>query len=301
MKNTHLSHPEDIILEQGMDGVRQIVKFFRERNGSLSVKWDGAPAIVWGLHPENGKFFVGTKSVFNKVKVKVNYTHHDIEVNHGDKPRVAAILHLCLDNLPKLHGVYQGDFIGFGGTDTYTPNTITYKFPSKTYKSIVFAAHTSYTGDSLKEMSAHFDQPFCISENSFRVKFLKKDATFTSRRSRIDYLLDIADLACNFVRFPGGKEAEQLKVKINKCIREQRDISEAGMGKRLTYLYKLIMYIKECIMEGISSVEEVECFIGDSPTSHEGYVMSNQFGTYKLVNRRQFSYANFTVQKQWDK
>lgn len=73
------------------------------------------------------------------------------------------------------------------------------------------------------------------------------------------------------------------------------------MGKRLTYLYKLIMYIKECIMEGISSVEEVECFIGDSPTSHEGYVMSNQFGTYKLVNRRQFSYANFTVQKQWDK
>lgn len=301
MKNTHLEHPEDAILNGGLDGARQVIKFFREKNSTLSVKWDGAPAIVWGMNPENGKFFVGTKSVFNKVKVKVNYTHHDIELNHGDKPSLASVLHSCLDNLPKLHGVYQGDFIGFGGTDTYTPNTITYKFPSANYKSIVFAAHTAYNGCTLKEMQASFDSPFCINEEPFRVKFLKKDASFTSRRSRIDYLLDIADLAINFVRLPEGKEGQELKKSVNHCIRLQKDISCAGMGKRLTFIYKLFTYIKHLLIEGVESKEDVQCFIGDEPTTHEGYVMSNQFGTYKLVNRRQFSYANFTVQKQWDK
>ena len=33
---------------------------------NMTVKWDGAPAIICGVNPENGKFFVGTKSVFNK-------------------------------------------------------------------------------------------------------------------------------------------------------------------------------------------------------------------------------------------
>jgi hypothetical protein len=83
MKNTHLEHPEDSILL-----------------GDLSVlKWDGSPALVWGNCPKTGKFFVGTKSVFNKIKVKVNYTHADIERNHGDGA-VACILHTALETLP---------------------------------------------------------------------------------------------------------------------------------------------------------------------------------------------------------
>ena len=40
---------------------------------NMTVKWDGAPAIICGVNPENGKFFVGTKSVFNKTP-KINYT-----------------------------------------------------------------------------------------------------------------------------------------------------------------------------------------------------------------------------------
>ena len=92
-----------------------------------------------------------------------------------------------------------------------------------------------------------------------------------------------------------------MKVQVNRCIREQRDISAADMGTVRTYLYKLLMHIKELIMEGIESTESVECAIMGEPTTHEGFVMTNKFGTYKLVNRREFSHANFTVQKQWDK
>ena len=96
MKNTHIEHPEDSILNKGKDGALNVLNFLKEKNSELSVKYDGAPAIVWGINPENDKFFVGTKSVFNKKKIKVNYTHYDIELNHGDNANVASILHLCL-------------------------------------------------------------------------------------------------------------------------------------------------------------------------------------------------------------
>ena len=128
MKNKHLEHPEDSILNEGKEGSQTILNFLKEKSSELSVKYDGAPAVVWGINPENNKFFVGTKSVFNKVKVKINYTHYDIEVHHGHTPNVASILHLCLEKLPRVKGVYQGDFIGFGGGSVYTPNTITYSF-----------------------------------------------------------------------------------------------------------------------------------------------------------------------------
>jgi hypothetical protein len=73
MKNTHLEHPEDSILT----GDLSVLDWFLS-NGEISAKIDGAPAIVWGTNPATGKFFVGTKSVFNKVKIKINESHQEI-------------------------------------------------------------------------------------------------------------------------------------------------------------------------------------------------------------------------------
>ena len=111
MKNTHLEHPEDAVL-LGRESTRQVLDFLREKNSKVSVKWDGAPAFVFGHNPENGKRFVGTKSVFNKRKIKINHNHHEIEENHGDNPRVAAILHTCFECLPDRAGVWQGGPLG---------------------------------------------------------------------------------------------------------------------------------------------------------------------------------------------
>ena len=300
MKNTHLEHPEDAILNDGRDGAKNVLRFLRERNSKLSVKWDGAPAIVWGTCPFTGRFFVGTKSVFNKKKIKINYSHYDISVNHGNVPNVASILHVCFDNLPRVSGIIQGDWVGFGGNDFYKPNTIEYNFGRLVEENVIIAAHTSYTSSThLKDAVASFG----VDEElqSPNVKFLKTDAHFTSRRRRIDLLLGLASVAINFVKFPSQKEGQELKVAVNKCIREQRDIAESGMDNNLMILYKLIIEIKELMMEGITSVEEVFCYLGDDECDHEGYVMTNKFGTFKLINRRQFSYANFTMKKEWVK
>ena len=77
MKNTHLEHPEDSILT----GDLSVLDWF-VNPGNLSVKIDGAPAIVWGTNPANGEFFVGTKAVFNKKKIRIAHNHDEIDQFH---------------------------------------------------------------------------------------------------------------------------------------------------------------------------------------------------------------------------
>tara|TARA_Y100001937_G_scaffold95113_1_gene129069 strand:+ start:691 stop:1914 length:1224 start_codon:yes stop_codon:yes gene_type:complete len=182
-KNTHLEHLEDDIINRGSDGGRNAISFLKSvRNmlaGSasgrvnMSVKWDGAPAIIAGRNPENGKFFVGTKSVFNKTP-KINYTPGDIARNHSGP--VAAKLLVCLRELKRLGitGIYQGDLLFTKGDTkvanidgermiTFTPNTITYAVPvsSSLGRKIIRARlgivfHTYYTGKTMSSMSAGF-------------------------------------------------------------------------------------------------------------------------------------------------
>ena len=295
MKNTHLEHPEDAVLD-GKDAVKNVIKFLRDRNSKLSVKYDGAPAVVWGTCPFTGRFFVGTKSVFNKKKIKINYSHYDISLNH--EGNVASILHVCFDNLPRIEGIVQGDFIGFGGNDFYQPNTIEYNFDQLVRENMIIAAHTSYTSSThLKDAVASFGVTETLDSDS--VKFLNTNARFSSRCYYLDLLLGAASILSKFVEYPTDKEGKQLKIDINRCIREQRDVAESGMNNNLTILYKMIMEIKELLMQGIVSDEEVQCFIGDDKCDHEGYVMTNEFGTFKLVNRAVFSYNNFVRPKSW--
>ncbi len=100
-KNTHMEHLEDEIINNGVQGALTAVKFLNSIKDMLSggksrtnitVKWDGAPAVFAGINPENGQFFVATKSLFNKTP-KINYTNADISANHSgglkDKLEVA--------------------------------------------------------------------------------------------------------------------------------------------------------------------------------------------------------------------
>ena len=69
MQLKHIEHPEDTILTGDLSAINWFTL-----QGKVSLKIDGCPAIVWGTNPENDKFFVGTKSVFNKVKNCLLYT-----------------------------------------------------------------------------------------------------------------------------------------------------------------------------------------------------------------------------------
>ena len=47
---------------------------------NMTVKWDGAPAIFAGIDPEDGRFFVAKKSVFN-VDPKLYKTSKEIDAD----------------------------------------------------------------------------------------------------------------------------------------------------------------------------------------------------------------------------
>ena len=151
MQLKHIEHPEDTILTGDLSAINWFTL-----QGKVSLKIDGCPAIVWGTNPENNKFFVGTKSVFNKVKKMICHSHEEIDILYADKPDLANKLHLCFDNLDRTENIYQGDLLGIGGDDYYQPNTIGYLFPYKIEHNIIIAPHTEYiaTGDSLVDTHA---------------------------------------------------------------------------------------------------------------------------------------------------
>jgi len=294
MKNTHLEHPEDSIL----DGNLQVLDWF-VTPGHLSVKIDGSPAIVWGIDPATGTFFVGTKSVFNKVKIKINHTHEEIDMNHEGK--VADILHACFNHLPYTEYINQGDFIGFGGLSEYTPNIITYKFPELVSQKIIIAPHTCYYADNdLRDAVAIPDR--LVWEDTFYVKFVKPEASIASGAENFEDLEEICEFAkciSGAVQFATTKESTQLKKELNACIREGREINPDNFeNKNLVNFWKLVKSIKEDALY-LCRNNGPEAYIADDQIDAEGYVMTNDFGMFKLVNREVFSHANFTMQKNW--
>lgn len=184
-KNTHLEHLEDLVFNLGhngaaaafnyLDSLRNMLSKGQGNVGRVTVKWDGAPAIICGIDPADGKFFIGTKSVFAK-DAKLVKTAGDIKKYYSDKPGLAEKLTYALKYLPKLGigNVLQGDLMftdndlgeaEVGGEKCYvfTPNTISYAVPvnsplgqriRRAKIGIVF--HTAYDGPSLPEMQASF-------------------------------------------------------------------------------------------------------------------------------------------------
>jgi len=210
-RNTHLEHLEDDIINRGSKGGENALNFLRSvrnmlagsssKKVNMTVKWDGAPAIICGINPENGKFFVGTKSVFNK-NPKVNYTNADIRKNHSGE--LASKLSIALKELSRLgiKGVLQGDFlfsqsdlkkINLDGDDmiSFTPNTITYAVPvnssigrqiSRARMGIVF--HTKYTGKTLDSMTAGFGTVRGRATNVFLASAGYRDVSGSAKLTR---------------------------------------------------------------------------------------------------------------------
>jgi hypothetical protein len=181
-KNLHLEHLEDEILNYGVDGGRAAINFLRSLRDMLAgnarssinmtVKWDGAPAIFAGIDPEDGKFFVAKKSVFN-VNPKLYKSAQEIDDDLSGT--LNAKFKVALAEFSKLgiKGVLQGDLMFTDDVDTDTidgtkyltfqPNTIVYAVPvDSTLGKIINNAkvgivwHTTYTGDALQDMKASF-------------------------------------------------------------------------------------------------------------------------------------------------
>ena len=301
MQNKHLEHPEDCVIS----GDLNVLNWFTA-NGNISAKIDGSPAIVWGTNPATNLFFVGTKSVFNKKLIKINSSHADIDNNHQGK--VATILHHCLDNLPRSVTIYQGDFIGFGGSDNYNPNTIRYFFQDKVTEEIIIAPHTYYIAESDLRDAVAFPLESNL-ESDENVLFIMPEvgiihSSYLTEENVID--------RCNFARqistlceFPEtNRQIANIKKQINACIRNEVELDDLTLEAiandnncdlNVLRLWKLVQSIKMDMLYYIDHDRSVECYIEEERCGHEGYVLSNDYGSYKIVDRERFSCKNFNL------
>jgi hypothetical protein len=293
----HLNHPEDSILTGNLDVLNWFVT-----PGHLSLKIDGAPSVGFGINPATGEFAVATKSFLNKKKIKIAHSHEEIDSFYDGE--VANILHHLFDYAPREYSTWiQADFIGFGGLDEYTPNTITYKFPEVVEEKIILCPHTIYWGtDNLNTCeSAPIDFQL---QGTFDCKVIQPPAYILHdhwTRSEGTVCFDDVEEVCKFARvmalaveFVSDKEAAKIKQQLNACIRSGDDIvaEDFDCDPNLIGLWALVKSIKDdclflCRNDGPSA------YINSNRIDAEGYVLSNEFGTYKLVNREVFSYANF--------
>ena len=181
-KNLHLEHIEDEILNYGITGGRASINFVRSLRDMLAgnsrssidmtVKWDGAPAIFAGIDPEDGKFFVAKKSVFN-VNPKLYKSVAEIDADLSGQ--LNAKFKVALEEFSKLGitGVLQGDLMFTDDVDTtdiegkkyytFQPNTIVYAVDvnsdlGKKIKNAKIGVvwHTTYKGNALQDMKISF-------------------------------------------------------------------------------------------------------------------------------------------------
>ena len=292
MANTHQQHPEDSILTGDLRAVRDLYS-----RGHVSLKIDGAPSVVWGHF--KGQFFVCTKAAFNKKKTRLCYNSEDIHTHFGHQSDVADMLFLMLKYIPRdeFPGVYQGDFMGFGRTDTVTPNTLTYVFPEFVTQKIIIAPHTTYiVGDDLSKAKA---QPLReLLTDTPHVKWVQPSVDY------VHHDIEPPKFDLTKVQFMDKKESFVAQQQVNALIRDGQELNDRDLhwifgDIYLTNLYQLVIELKEDLMESMIVHDSPRCFLPDgTEVFGEGFVFHSESGrVYKLVDRPVFSYTNFTQGK----
>jgi len=221
-KNTHLEHLEDDIFNDGYNGALNGINFLNSlvdmlttgkggNNTKVTVKWDGAPAIICGTDPESDLFFVGTKSVFNKTNPKICYSHDDIDSFYEGE--LNDKLKKSFDHLSQLDikGVIQGDLlytetppiVTMGGKVCYKfkPNTITYCVEKNTemgkkvgHSDLGIVFHTRYTGTTIGTMTAGFGVDVSGMQNN------KLIAVFSSAFSNVNGVANLTPTELSSVK-----------------------------------------------------------------------------------------------------
>ena len=290
-KNTHMEHLEDEVINKGVTGARDAINFLQSLRDMLSgtstsaidstVKWDGAPAIFAGIDPNDGKFFVAKKGIFNK-NPKIYKTDAEVDADLSDD--LANKFKIALKELPKLGitGVVQGDFLYSNDTlktetingekvVTFHPNTIVYAVPfdsdlGRTIRNskIGVVWHTTYSGDSFESMKASFGKD--ISTNLSTTKGVwHTDATYRDVSGKAT-MTEAETKALTSILSQAGKVFRKVDSKMLSAISSDEDLqmrikahfnTKVRAGEKITnikaHVRSLVNYMAEYYDKQIAS------------------------------------------------
>lgn len=372
-KLKHLEHAEDHVIHGGQAGFSHAYHNLKDVHDRLTgkenatkvtMKYDGSPSVVFGTNPENGKFFVASKSAFNK-NPKINYTPEDIERNHGHAPGLVEKLKAALEHLPKVtpkKGVFQGDIMHtkgdvkvHGNKVKFTPNTITYGADKNSphgqdalQSQVGVAVHTAYKGKTMADMKAQYAPEL----NSFKkhkdvhlistehpldkmnytpedqqkfAKHMKAAATLHKATGEdvfaavMHHQLPLKTYINSTIRhgtnpsisgyteYLKGVHQKKIdavktqKAKAQKSALAQVDLDHVSKNRqgfnRVLQMHRHLQKAKNVLVNTLSSNSEFEHSINGKKAKPEGFVTVRHNRPTKLVDRREFSAANFNKDK----
>jgi hypothetical protein len=369
-KLKHLDHLEDFPIRHGQQGFNSIISTLMKThdflngkkpdNFNITQKWDGSPSTVFGHIPETDKFFISTKSAFNKTP-KISYNLEDIEKNYKHAPGLVKKLQQAFvalqDQVPK-KGVFQGDMMYTpedleqrGDKISFQPNTLKYTADANSPEGraikgsqLGIVVHTEYKGDSLQNMKATFnvdqskfksgpvnfispqveakahytpddEKEFAL--NLMKARELNKNMiksnsyesiqghepllfNYINRSVRLDKPLSVSNYI-SFIKLryeQHVKEAKQDKTRLKRQEVENtliKHIMENKKGLEDVFgLHKHLQAAKDVLVNAMAKAPGgFKTSIAGKPTKGEGYVATNNGVPTKLVDRKEFSAANF--------
>ena len=229
--NKHLTHLEELILTNEKEGGVRAINYLEALTQILdsdtpsavntTIKFDGAPAVIFGVDP-NGQFFVGSKSVFAQTP-KLNYSIDDIRRNHSHAPGLVDKLIQAFVHLKNINftSVYQGDFLFDDEIKEYTtidgeevvafkPQLILYSFPIDSDEGRIIARakvgivlHTEYDANLDDQGFPRFTtKRFGVDVSNIKTSpdVYLKDAYFDSNAGRVTLTDDETDFINNSIK-----------------------------------------------------------------------------------------------------
>ena len=139
--------------------------------------------------------------------------------------------------------------------------------------------------------------------------FVRPFVTIDEHREDIFDLCKFARQMSTICEFPEYKQVPRIKKHLNACIRADIELDDLTLEAlahdnncdvNVLRLWKLVESIKMDMFTYISCNDLIDCYIGEDMCDHEGYVLHNKYGTFKIVNREGFSRANFNLVREWD-
>jgi hypothetical protein len=176
-------------------------------------------------------------------------------------------------------------------------NTLTYVFAEKPMQKLIIAPHTKVTVTGA----------FCDAECEPLTEIFDDTAIIKWVQPSVDRIppteFDITDIDTGKVQFMTPSEASVAVRNINGLIREGVELTDAVLLDvlgcvYLTNLYQMVIEMKEEVMSSLIINDAPLSFIFDEiQVNGEGFVIKNECGTFKLVDRPMFAYANFNSGK----
>ena len=164
-------------------------------------------------------------------------------------------------------------------------------------------------GDFLDELvgasGTKGDAKFHIS--SYLKQFFNNE--IKNARSITDVNRSLIELG-NFYHAKMSKELAKIKttdnlVKKRNLVYQSENylVNNSSKFKSMLSLYKELQEVKQMVIDKLDHLEEFRTFVqtekGYKVTTPEGYVLHKDGDMIKFVNRLEFAYNNFTLQKQW--